>query len=511
MQDSRTKNSIRNIVWGMVNRIIGIVMPFLMRTLLIYFLGIEYIGLNSLFSSVLGILNLAELGIGSALTFSMYAPAANEDKKTVSALLNFYRQCYKTIGIIILIIGLSLMLFLRYFIHGEYPTDINIYLLYCIYLFNTIISYFMFAYKGAILTVYQRNDIKSNIATFWQIFQYVVQIILLLVFKNYYIYIIVSPFITIGSNLMTAYFVDMLYPQIICIGEIDSEAKTKLVKKIKGMFLQKIGNVVLVSADNIVISAFLGLSPLALYNNYYMIVTSLFGILVVIMNSIIPSIGNAINTKTLNQNYDDFSKFNFIYVWIVSWFSVCLLCLYQPFMLLWMNNKSLMLPNKIVFLFVCYFFVYKWMDMNYVYQEAAGLWWENRYVPIIAAIVNLTLNIYLVRIYGLSGVLISTIISILLVYDIGYIRIIFNVLLKKDPKKYIIRQFYYAIVSILVMCFTYKICLFININSFQEIIIKGIICIFIPNLIFVVFYHKLPEFKKVIYLLRQIINESTHK
>lgn len=151
------------------------------------------------------------------------------------------------------------------------------------------------------------------------------------------------------------------------------------------------------------------------------------------------------------------------------------------------------------------------MDMNYVYQEAAGLWWENRYVPIIASIVNLTLNIYLVRINGLSGVLISSIISILLVYDIGYIRIIFNVLLKKDPKKYIIRQFYYAIVSILVMCFTYKICLFININSFQEIIIKGIICVFIPNLIFVVFYHKLPEFKKVICLLRQIINESTHK
>lgn len=501
-KSSRTKNSVRNILWGLVNRIIGIIMPFFMRTLLIRLLGIQYAGLGNLFSSVLGVLSLAELGIGSALTFSMYAPAANNDIKMLSALLNFYKHCYRIIGIILLMVGLTFMPFIQFLIKGQYPSDLNLYLLYGIYLFNTVISYFMFAYKGAVLSVYQRKDVQSNIGSIWQIIQYLAQVVLLIAFRNYYIYMIVSPFISIGSNIMTAYYADKLFPQVTCTGIIDSKSKAEITKKVKGMFFQKIGSVVLNSADNIVISTFLGLSVLALYNNYYMIISSLFGILAVIMNAIIPSVGNAINTKSLDENYDDFKKFNFIYIWIISWFSVCLLCLYQPFMTLWLRNEELVLSDQIIFIFVAYFFIYKWMDMNYVYQEAAGLWWENRYVPLIAAMLNLLINVFLVQVIGLSGILISTIISILLVYDIGYIRIIFRFFLKRSPREYIRRQFYYAIVAVLSMIITYNICNWFDRGGYIEFFWKGILCIVIPNSIFVVFYHRLPEFKIVYQYLK---------
>lgn len=505
MKDSRTKNSVRNILWGVINRIIGIIMPFLIRTLLIYVLGVQFVGLSSLFSSILGVLNLAELGIGSALTYTMYEPAVNEDTKMLSTLLNFYKRCYRIIGIIILSIGLVIMPFIKNFINGQYPAGINLYILYGVYLFNTVISYFMFAYKGAVLTVYQRNDIKSNIATVWQLLQYFIQIMLLLIFKNYYAYIIVTPFISIGSNIVTAYYTDKLYPEIICSGMIDNKIKKDIIKKIKGMFFQKIGNVVLSSVDNIVISSFLDLSILAIYNNYYLIIGSLFGILAVLMNSIIPSIGNAIYTKSLDENYADFKKFNFIYVWIVSWFAVCFLCLSQPFIMLWLKNEDFLLPDNLIFIFVCYFFIYKWMDINYVYQEAAGLWWENRYIPLIAAIANLIVNISLVHIIGLSGILISTIMSTLLIYDVGYIRIIFKYFLKRSPKEYIFRQLYYAAITVIVMLITYNICMNIHKEGISEIFWKAILCIFIPNFIFTIFYHKLPEFAQSVCLVKKII------
>lgn len=179
-----------------MQRMVGIILPFIVRTILIYSLGASYAGLNGLFASVLSVLSLAELGVSNAIAYSMYKLVSEGDTYHVCALLNVYRRAYRIIGAVILSLGVALLPFLRYLIHGSVPEDINIYLLFCIYLINTVISYFLFGYKSCILSVNQRQDVISKISIFSRTLLQISQVILLLCCKNYYLYVVVIPLIT---------------------------------------------------------------------------------------------------------------------------------------------------------------------------------------------------------------------------------------------------------------------------------------------------------------------------
>lgn len=506
MPASRTQNTTRNLVWGLINKGVSLIFPFLVRSILIYTLGIEYAGLNSLFTSILSVLSLTELGVGGALTYSMYEPAAKGDIKALSALLNFYKKCYRVIGCIILAIGLILAPFLPRLVSGEYPADINLYSLFGIYLFNSVVSYLMYAYKGAVLTAYQRNEVKSNIATILQLVQYVIQIALLLGFESYYMYVLVTPFISVATNIMTSWYVDKFYPEIKCAGKVPEQEYRDIIKRIKGILFQKIGSIVLSSVDGIVISAFLGLTALALYNNYYMIVTALFGVLTVVTNSIIPSIGNALIMKSREENFEDYKKFNFIYVWIVIWMAVSMLCLYQPFIELWIG-KEYVLDEKLMYLFVLYFFIHKWHDMSFVYQEAGGIWWETRYASFFAALMNVTLNIILVQYIGLAGILLSTIISVILVYNTCYTYIVIKTLFKVRMGKFVMREVLYIIAFLVACVLSYYLCLQIEGSLWFVVLMRALTCLVVPNIILVLFFGRTREFRETVKMLKTIIKK----
>ena len=386
-------------------------------------------------------------------------------------------------------------------------------LIYIIYMINTVISYFLYAYKSSLLIASQRNDITTNINTILIILQNVVQMLFIIFMQNYYYYIIMLPIMTVINNLITAKICDKTYPQYIDKQgnklQLEEQEKKEIAKNTKGMIFSKIGGVVLRSVDNIVISAFLGLSILGLYNNYYYIITALFGVLDIILNSLKSSVGNSIVLETKEKNYKDFVKFNFLYVCIISWMTLALLFLTQDFIRLWVG-ESYLLPNYIIILFAIYFFIHKWCDILYVYQEAKGLWWENRYVPLIAAIVNLVINIILVNIIGLPGILISTIISVLFIYDLGYAKVLFGKYfnIKGEFTKYIIRQLKYLIVVIVVGTINYLIYLMIN-NIISNLIIRFCIKIiltvtFSTTLLYLVF-RKFEEYKDVSQFISNII------
>lgn len=495
MKNERTKNATRNIIWGFFQRMIGMILPFISRTVMIYTLGNMYLGLNGLFSSVLQVLNVSELGISSAITFSMYKPLAEGDEEEVCALMNFYKKCYRIIGFVVLVAGLLLLPMLRKLISGDVPTEINIYILYLIQLAATFISYQLFSYKSALLNAAQRNDITSKVSSVIAVIQTFLQIFVLLFLKNYYIYILVVLVSNVINNLTVQRLSKKLFPQYISRGKISKEQFKEIRTKVGGMIFQKIGGVILSSVDTIIISAFLGLTTLGLYQNYYYIITSLFGILGVIMSALISTVGNSIVTESVEKNYRDFKKFNFIYIWIVTWCTICLLCVYQPFMELWVG-KERMLSFEMVILFAIYFFVHKWCDMLYVYQEACGIWWETKMVPLCAAIVNLCTNIVLVMIIGLPGILISTIVSVVFVYDIGYAKVLFKVYFKGKGKlkEYIARQGIYLISVVFVSIITFGFCEFIQGGAFIQIIGRGIICIVVPNVILMGLWCKLPEY-----------------
>jgi O-antigen/teichoic acid export membrane protein len=494
---SRTLNVSRNIKWGVFNKCVAMIVPFISRTVMIYTLGTLYLGLNGLLISILQVLSVSELGISSAIVFSMYKPLAGGKNDEVCALLNFYKKCYRIIGGIVLVLGLIILPFLHKLISGEIPLGINLYVVYLMNLFCTVLSYELYTYKTSLLVAIQRNDIISKIASVLSVFQLVLQTIALVLLKNYYAFILISILITISNNIVVAIMSKKMYPQYYCRGHISNDCLRDIKQKVSGMIFQKIGGAVLSSVDTIVISAFLGLTSLALYQNYYYIITSLFGILTVIMNSLIATIGNSVVLESVEKNYYDFKKFNYIYIWIVSWFTICLLCLYQPFMRIWVG-EDLMLPFGMVILFAVYFFVFKWCDMLYVYQEACGIWWETKFVPLTAAIVNLVINLILVNIIGLPGILISTIISVVFIYDVGYAKVLFKVYfnIAGSMKEYIVKQIFYLGCTLVTALITVCLCNAVVLNSYLQIIFNAVICLVVPNLLLYLFWHRLPEFSE---------------
>lgn len=225
MDESRTKRVKNNIISGLINKIIVVGIPFITRTIIIWKLGASFLGLSSLFASILQVLNMAELGFSSAIVFSLYKPLAENDTECVCALMAFYRKVYKYVGLCILIVGGILTPFLPYLIKGDYPTSINLYILYLMYVFNTVISYWAYAYKAALVTADQRIDITNNINTVITLVQGGLQVFVLIIWENYYFFYGCVIIGSILNNILTAIVTSKKYPQYICKGEIDDEIK----------------------------------------------------------------------------------------------------------------------------------------------------------------------------------------------------------------------------------------------------------------------------------------------
>lgn len=507
---NRLVNARRNIIWVVINKLVNIVLPFVVRTAFIYILGIKYLGLNGLFSSILGMLNLAELGVSSAITFSMYKPFSENDYEKLSAYLKLYKIAYRIIGIAVLVLGLCVMPFLPLVISGEVPSDINVYFLYLIYLINTCCSYLLFAYKSSLLVASQRNDVCVKINTIFLILTSAVQLLSISVTKNYYYYVIIIPIMTIANNVSVQFITKKMFPNIICKGEISKEEKNVIISKVKGLVWQKVGIVVSNSVDNIVISAFLGIELVAIYNNYYYIMSAVSGIFAAIIDALAPTVGNCLVTKSNKNNYDNFRTHNFIYMWMIIWACACFLCLYQPFMKLWLRDANLMLPLTSIILFVIYFFTFRMSNVSGLYKQAAGLWWEGKYVPIIAAVVNLVINLILVQYIGLNGILLSTIISMALVYFPYGSYVLFKHLFKYEHAwvKYMINQMVFFVETIFVCALTYIACSLISVEGFVGLGLRFIVCIIIPNLILVILNFKNPQFSSAYSLCKNMIKKK---
>ena len=402
-----------------------------MRTAMIYLMGVQYLGLNSLFTSALQVLNLAELGVGSAMVFSMYKPIAENDNTTICALMKLYRTYHRVIGLVIAVVGCALIPFIPRLIKSDVPADINIYILYLLNLGTTVLSYWLFAYKNSILQAHQRADVVSKVTLVTSTIQYGSQLFVLWAFHNYYLYVIVMLATQALTNIVTAVCADKLYPQFKPRGKVDKIQVQKINQRIRDLFTSRIGGVVYDSADTIVVSAFLGLTVLAVYQNYFFILNAITGFIAVVFAACTAGIGNSIVMESKEKNYQDLNKFAFIITWIAGFCSACLLCIYQPFMELWVG-KDLILSFSAVVCFVIYFFVRQFNALFNLYKDASGMWHEDRLRPLIAALTNLVLNLILVKFIGIYGILLSTVLTILWLACRGCYTIYSRLFLKRN-------------------------------------------------------------------------------
>lgn len=465
---------------------------------MIYYLGIEYAGLNNLFSSILQVLNLAELGVGAALTFSMYNPIAKRDTKKIKALMNLYRAVFRIIGTVILIIGIALIPFLPHLISGAVPKSINIYVLYLMYLMNSVLSYWLFAYKSSLLAAHQRLDISSKILLITNTIQYGVQLVVLIGLKDYYLFLAAAIFSQILTNLLTAYFVDQMYPEYLPSGKVDRDTLRNIKKQIQGLVTNKIGSTILNSSDSIVISAFLGLATLAKYQNYYFVFSSISALAMIFFQSMLAGIGNSIIVDSEKKTFGDFQTVTFIVMWLTSFCCAAFLLLFQPFITLWLGSKYT-LDFSIVIMIVVYFFIYEVNQLIEMYKDAAGIWYVDRYRALLTALVNVCANIYLVQVMGLYGVLLSTVISLLFVGLPWILHNLFTYVFREQSVLlYTLKLFGYACTTFLICVITNYIGKFVVIKGYQGFVVRILICITVPNAINLIFFCRTRQFKKVL-------------
>lgn len=503
---SRLKNSKRNVYSGMVKQLVNMLFAFGIRTALIYLLGAEYQGLNGLFSSILQVLNLSELGFSAAVTFILYKPIAEEDTDSIKAIMGFLRKIYRIFGVIILGVGLVIMPFVPRLISGTVPKGINIYLLFAIHLINTVVSYMMFSYKSTLLIASQREDVVSNIYTITSLVSKLVQILLLVLFRNYYLFVIILPICSIINNILLEVASKKLYPYFFPAGRIDEGTRQIFIKQVKAALLNRVSDIARNSLNNIILSSYLGLVIVAAYDNYYYIYAAVYGIMGVIVHGVQASIGNSLVQESVEKNYQDCLKFNFMFMWIVGWCAITMSCLYQPFMHIWMKgNNELVLSDFSMILFCIYFYVISMTYTKGIYLEARGLYWECKYLYIIEIVCNLLLNITFGYYWGISGILISCIMTILLVNFIGGTRILFKCYFKRSEKKFLKEHIKYAAITVMAGSLTHGVCCFVSLHGFFEIIVKLCVCIVIPNVVYCLFYCKKQEFKSSIQIVRRLI------
>lgn len=507
MKIERTKNAVKNVAFGLITKVCQVIIPFMMRTAMIRFMGISYLGLNSLFTSVLQVLNLAELGVGSAMIYSMYRPIAEDDQRKICALMCLYRKYYHIIGLVIALAGLLMTPFIPGLISGDVPEEINIYALYLLNLAVTVLSYWLYAYESSVLYAYQRTDVISKVALITSSVQYLLQFLVLWLFHNYYLYILMMLGIQIATNIFTAAAARRLYPACVPQGKLDRASVKEINGRIRDLFTSKIGSVVVNSVDTIVVSAFLGLATLAVYQNYYFILSSVSGFVAIIFNACTAGIGNSIVLESGEKNFNDLKKFTFLTAWIAGFCSVCLLCLFQPFMRIWVG-EALELPDRAVVCLSIYFFVFEMNHLLNTYKDAGGIWRKDRFRPLVTAMANLGMNLVMVQFWGIYGVILSTVLSMLLVGMPWLLHNLFSILFEWSYLKvYLKALLFYGMISIVACSVTAAACGFIRLGDWGTFLGRMLVCFVAPNIIFYIAYRKTEEFRAMLQLIDKMTKE----
>ena len=496
----RKKKSLYNIVGSLAAYIIAMIFTFITQGIIVKVLGIEYSGVNGLFTNILTMLSVAELGLGTTIIFKLYEPISKGDKDSIKSWLNYYKICYRYVALIVLVIGVVIIPFVPYIV-GETTINENITLLYLIALIDTVLSYVM-TYKRSLLYADQKNYIINFIHIGYVIFMNITQIIILYLTKNFYYFLEIKLVYRLLENIIINVYVDKKYPYIKeKANKISKNEKKDFSERIKAMILQKISFVINKGIDNITISLFLGVSAVGYYTNYNLIATTLCGIVFQMISGFSASVGNLLTEENEEKNYEIFKRINFINSFVTA---ICIsgyLCCIRDFITIWLGSKYL-LPLDVVVSFSIYIYSDSIRRSITIFKEAAGICKEDQMMYVFMATINLVTSIILCKFIGISGVIIGTALSYLFLIFYSYPKYIFKSVFKKSIK------YYYSIISkniliIIISCiFGFLITNIITIkNNIIEFLMLGIITMFITGLTFLLFNkdnEELKYFKKLI-------------
>lgn len=490
---SRTNNMIRNVSFSFLGQGIGILASFIVRIVFIRILGSTYLGLDGLFSNILTVLSLSELGVGTAITYSLYKPLAEKDESKLKSLMALFKKVYSVIGFIIFGIGFLLTPFLSFFIN-DMPDIKGLEIIYVLYVTNTAVSYF-FSYKRNLILADQNRHIETIYRYGFYIAMNIIQIIYLVISKDYFGYLIIQVIMTILSNWALSRKADQMYPFLKDkkINKLSKKDKDEIIKNTKGLMIQKVGNVVVNSTDNIIISKFVGLSSVGLYSNYRLVIYALNMIINQLYTTLTPGIGNFFIDQDESRRIELFKKSNFITFWLAYFCSICLIVLFNDFIYMF-AGKEYIFSLGVVFIIVFNFYFTVMRKVVISFREAGGLFYKDRYRTVFEVICNLVISIVLAKYLGVLGVFIGTAISYFSLSFWVEVYVLFKDGLKSKVSSYYIDYFKKMVLTLIVGFILYYLCSLMTGNILLIFILKCLICVVIPNIIFYFIYRKSSEF-----------------
>lgn len=449
--NSRVKNSIYNFATSIGVQFVSIVMNFICRTVFIQQLGEGYLGINGLFGNILSMLSLAELGIGTAILYRLYEPLAQNNIPRIQAWMHFYKSAYRIIAVVIGCIGLCLIPFLPVLINDYEKFDelgINPVLIFCIYLFKSVSSYLFFAYRNAIVKADQKQYLLTLISYIFIILINIAQITVLILFHNFIVYLVVGIVMLIAENIAHALIAQKRYPYISQKPkEKVSKAEVKeTIKDCFALFFYRVNTIVLKSTDNLVLSFFLGLDAVALYSNYFIFYSTIKSLVAQIFSSIVHSVGNLHTTKKVEHEYLIFKTMIFASILLGATSGVGIFVVSDEFISVWIG-ESWTIPQPFSMLMGLELFTVSLYIALSKFRNAFGLFQQAKYRPILSVIINLVASTVLVKFWGISGVILGTIIAYwttFLIFD--------PIILHKHGfgGKYPVRKFFFSVIGNLV-------------------------------------------------------------
>lgn len=491
----RLQNSARNIKAAWALQLVHILSQFISRTVIIKVLTIEYVGLSGLFSNVLMMLSLAELGIGEAIIFSMYGPIARSEKENISAIMGFYKKVYIFVGMFILIAGLSITPWIDFFIK-DMPDIPEIYWIYALYVINSSVSYF-FSYKAAFITANQNNSVVVINNGLWEIGMVTVQVAVLFTTKDYIAYMVIGILFVLFRNISISVIADKRYPFLKekrrspVPGEIFGQIK----KNTGAMVFHKIGTIIVFATDNLILSKFVGLVSVGIYANYYTITNAVTVFINKFFQAISASVGNLAVNESVERQEKTFFKILFVNFWMYVFSCCCLFNLMNPFINdIWLGEGYLF-SETIVLLIVVKIYFTGMRSAAQTFKNAKGLYWQNRYMPIYESLINLIASLILVKYLGVAGVILGTIISSVATCVWIEPHVLYKYGFKKPAKKFAARYIQYLFAFAVIMAVTYGCNMIVPQTGITAFILRCVISAAVPNIMMLTIYGRTEEFR----------------
>ena len=504
----RTKNTLKNIAMNFLNSIVLNLLRFASRIVFVKVISEIYLGVNGLLSNVLGLLALSELGISTAIGFSLYKPLADKDDKKIGSLMKFYQKAYRIIFIVVVVSGLILLPFLPYLIKEGTDGIEHLNIIYIIFLANMAISY-LFSYKRTLISADQKNYKITPFLILYNFITTVLQIIVLLLFKNYIIYLLIQTLCIVLENITVNHYINKQYPLLNDLNKADKLDKKELhsiKKNIEALMLHKVGAYVVTSTDNIIITKYIGIITTGIYSNYSLIIGMISNFIYTLINNTIASFGNLVASEKPEKRLRVFRESNFICYVLYGVSALCLVHLLSPF-IGYVFGEKFVIDKLVVYIICINFYIAGITLIANMVQTASGLYRKDKYVPLAQAIINLVVSIVLAKRIGLAGVFIGTFVSSILPF-IFKPCIIYKYVFERSVYSYF-KEFVKETVIIMVSFFVsnYLISLF-NTNIIIEIIVRLIFSVCVPVSLIYICYRHTEEYKDVLGRIKSILKRK---